>query len=361
MDFFTARKAIDYYFSLLKEGNRYNPLRKPSIGFYGGEPLLNFGLIKECVEYIKNKYNGYEVHYGMTTNGSLLDKEKATWLIKHNVSISLSLDGPEEEHNRLRIYRNGKGTFRDVMKNINSIMELGYKNISSLPVFDWKTNLFKNQEFFNRFDVPQVSNVSQVSSFEWDRYYEQFTREDRRDFMEQLKKIKKCYFRNFSNQGQKERKSYFDMLVGNVPSDDLFRGRAIDARNPLMPFTGACIPGVKLFVDVNGCIHACERINYAYPIGNVDQGLNFEKISQLIREYLYNMDKCPDCEGSRICGSCFTEFMTDKGFNTSSKICQGIESNMKSSFIETFTIAEKNPEFVEARYKHRNIKKYYGD
>jgi uncharacterized protein len=56
MDFNTAIKAIDYYFLLLKDGKRFNPLRKASIGFYGGEPLLNFWLIKACVEYIEEKY-----------------------------------------------------------------------------------------------------------------------------------------------------------------------------------------------------------------------------------------------------------------------------------------------------------------
>lgn len=52
MDFNIAKKAIDYYFMLLQEGERYNPLRKPVVGFYGGEPLLNFKLIKKCVIYI---------------------------------------------------------------------------------------------------------------------------------------------------------------------------------------------------------------------------------------------------------------------------------------------------------------------
>ena len=74
------------------------------------------------------------------------------------------------------------------------------------------------------------------------------------------------------------------------------------------------------------------------------------------------MDKCPDCTVSRKCGCCYKQFATNKEFSCSSTVCNGIESDMKGSFINTFEIAEINPEFVEKNnFKHRNIKKYYGD
>jgi uncharacterized protein len=47
MNFEVAKKAIDLYANLLKEGRRFNPWREHYIGFFGGEPLLNFDLIKE--------------------------------------------------------------------------------------------------------------------------------------------------------------------------------------------------------------------------------------------------------------------------------------------------------------------------
>jgi uncharacterized protein len=46
--------------------------------------------------------------------------------------ISVSLDGPEKEHNRLRVYSNGKDTFKDVMKNVGRLMESGYKKIVTI-------------------------------------------------------------------------------------------------------------------------------------------------------------------------------------------------------------------------------------
>jgi uncharacterized protein len=105
MSFETAKKAIDLYFSLIEESKRYNPWREPVIGFYGGEPLLNFGVLKSCVEYAEEEYGDFKLNYTTTTNATLLNKEKADFLMQHGFSIAVSLDGPEEEHDRNRVLR----------------------------------------------------------------------------------------------------------------------------------------------------------------------------------------------------------------------------------------------------------------
>ncbi len=361
MDFTIAKKAIDYYFSLLKEGKRYNPLRKPAIGFYGGEPLLNFKLIKRIVNYIENKYNDCKIIYTVTTNGSLLDEEKANWLMGRGFIIDVSLDGPEEEHDRLRVYTNGNGTFRDVMKNVGSIMEAGYNDIGCLPVFDWKSDLFKREEFFNRHDVPRVQGAFPVDDVEGCSYYQQFTNEDRLAFIEQFERARDYYFTNLDRQIRRKKLSLFDDIIGQAPKNALFRSISIYRHHSIMPFTGACIPGRKIYVNVNGNYYMCEKLNEGFPIGNVNEGLSFEKILKLIYEYNNSMDRCPECEVARRCICCYKSFEIGNGFLCSSEVCKGIESDMKKSFIDTFEIAEKYPEFVEENaFKHKNIKKYYG-
>lgn len=108
----------------------------------------------------------------MTTNSSLLDKEKADWLMQHNFKLSISLDGPEEEHDRNRVYASGKGTFKDVMKNVSYIMNKEYDRITSLPIYDWKSDLFRLEKFFAREDVPPIAAVNPV--VDRGHYYEQF-------------------------------------------------------------------------------------------------------------------------------------------------------------------------------------------
>lgn len=56
MNFDIAKKAIDIYLKYFIEKEKYDLLKKPAFSFYGGEPLLNFNLIKQIVSYIKSKY-----------------------------------------------------------------------------------------------------------------------------------------------------------------------------------------------------------------------------------------------------------------------------------------------------------------
>jgi uncharacterized protein len=129
-----------------------------------------------------------------------------------------------------------------------------------------------------------------------------------------------------------------------------------------MPLTGACVPGRKIFVDAYGNYHACERVNNSHPLGNVDEGLNFEKIGKLIIDYISHMDRCLSCKVSRKCTCCYQTFETDKEFVYSSKVCEKVESLKKDSFIGSFSIAELDPRIIEeADYKFLNVKKHYGE
>jgi len=361
MNFSVAKKAIDYFLSLIKDGNKHNPYRMSTLGFYGGEPLLNFELIKKCVEYINDEYTHEKLFFNLTTNGSLLDKEKIKWLIKNNFFIMISLNGPEKEHDRLRVYKDGKGTFKDVMRNISPFINEGYKKISSLPVFDWKSNLFECEKFFNGKNIPYPEMVSAVSYDGGSKYYEQFTKEEYGEFLEQMKKARKHYTEQIDRSKHNKKPSFFDDLFGTTLRAVLFGRDSVNIQS-VIPYTRACIPGKRIFVDVNGYYHVCEKVNDTFPIGNVNDGLDFEKINILLNDYFNHMDKCTKCEITRQCDCCFQQFMTDNGFSYSSKVCEEKEAIFKDIFINTLEIAEKFPDFVDSyNIKHQNVKKHWGE
>jgi radical SAM protein with 4Fe4S-binding SPASM domain len=106
MDFETARKAIDF---LAMEGEAVC-----RIGFYGGEPLMEFQLMKEVIEYssVRLEQKGIKPDYSMTTNGMLLDNEMFDYLAKWHVRVSLSVDGTRQVHEQGR----GEGTFPKIEK-----------------------------------------------------------------------------------------------------------------------------------------------------------------------------------------------------------------------------------------------------
>lgn len=349
MSFSVAKKAIDYYFSLLLEGRRYNPIRAPAISFFGGEPLLNFNLIKKCVAYINNEYRDYEVmYYGITTNGTLLDDEKINWLIQNNFAIDISLDGPKDEHDRNRVYRDGKGTFNDVMHNITKLVDAKYEQVKIISIFDWKSDLFKLDEFFSRNNIPPISLIGTVSNVNCN-YYDQFSEEDHSAFIRQIEKAKVKYLEKINNGNEQPQKnSVFYKLFKESPVK-IINGASPAFSKPLtiMPFTGACIPGSRIFVDVKGDIHICEKVIETNPIGNVDKGLDYKKIREFLFEYMRHMDKCPSCKLRRACPYCYIQFMTDKGFLYSSEICKDVDSLQSGYFALAFSIGEKDPEYVK--------------
>lgn len=352
MNFNVAKKAIDCYFSLFNEGKKYNPLRAATIGFYGGEPLLNFYLIKKSVEYIERTYNQTKIVYSMTTNSSLLDKEKADWLMQHNFKLSISLDGPEEEHDRNRVYASGKGTFKDVMKNVSYIMNKEYDRITSLPIYDWKSDLFRLEKFFAREDVPPIAAVNPV--VDRGHYYEQFAYEDFLKYIEQRKEAEKYYYKNYDRITR--RKSVFHCLFGETAARAIFDVVPLSSPPKLLPFTGTCMPGRKIFVDVDGNLHMCQVINYFFPIGTVDEGLNLELISKRLSEYFQHTDKCPNCKMKKGCSYCYYRLTNGNKIVYTSELCKGAERKTAESLAKALATAEQNPEVVEMLEVYLKIK-----
>ena len=115
MTFVTAKKAIDF----LVSSATANGTNNVAISFFGGEPLLSFNLIKKCVDFCENTYEGVNFEYMITTNGTLLTPEIVEFMQKHKFDIMISIDGTRELHNFYRKYKSQKGSYDDIVKNIN--------------------------------------------------------------------------------------------------------------------------------------------------------------------------------------------------------------------------------------------------
>ena len=104
---------------------------------------------------------------------------------------------------------------------------MGYKNVFSLPVFDWRSDLFAMEEFFSRYDVPPVMITNLINDVNGCRYYEQFTKEDYLAHLRQLEIATSYYFAESNRNLCDERPSFFDKLVGQVPGSILFDATSI--------------------------------------------------------------------------------------------------------------------------------------
>ncbi|UZQ83954.1 radical SAM protein [Thermoanaerobacter sp. RKWS2] len=96
-----------------------------TVSFFGGEPLLAFETIKVIVEeFIKN---GIMPRFAVSTNGTLLDHKKLDFLLKHNFSVTVSIDGSEDVHDHNRRFTNGTKTFKHVMENVEILKNRGVR------------------------------------------------------------------------------------------------------------------------------------------------------------------------------------------------------------------------------------------
>ena len=120
MSFETAKHLLDYLFNRWENSISISEERNIAVGFYGGEPLMNFKLIQKIVEYIsKNLPSSINVMYNMTTNALLLDRH-IDYLIKHNFKLLVSLDGAEED-NCERVTPKNKNSFSIIYRNLKNI------------------------------------------------------------------------------------------------------------------------------------------------------------------------------------------------------------------------------------------------
>lgn len=144
-----ARKIIDEMFSVNDE---------ISVLFHGGEPLMNYEVIKEVIDYVKNKYNDKKINYFIQTNCILIDKEKSSFLKKNNIKICISIDGNTEESNGCRINEKGKNSLSHIKKAIN-ILKSDNNEITALAVLNKKNYMFVDEiiDFFVSNDINNFS------------------------------------------------------------------------------------------------------------------------------------------------------------------------------------------------------------
>ncbi len=159
MSFETGKAALD--FLVANSGTRTNL----EVDFFGGEPLMNWDVVKQLVAYARSieKKNNKHFRFTLTTNGMLIDDDVIDFSNKEMDNVVLSLDGRKEVHDRLRVNYNNEGSYEkivpkfqefvrrrgdksyyirgtythnnvDFTKDIEHMYELGFRQLSMEPV-----------------------------------------------------------------------------------------------------------------------------------------------------------------------------------------------------------------------------------
>src|SRR5262249_28796607 len=97
---------------------------KAVLAFLGGEPLSNRAVVTATTERAAAlaKRRGIALSFSITTNGTLLTEADADFFESHGFAVTVSLDGPREAHDALRPYKNGRGSFDNVMRRVEPLL-----------------------------------------------------------------------------------------------------------------------------------------------------------------------------------------------------------------------------------------------
>ena len=329
MDFETARKGIDYIFSFVKQQKK----KIFTMGFYGGEPLLNIETMEKIIAYGKKKFDGWKLRFNMTTNLTLLDDHMLDLLIENDISLLVSLDGGKENHDAKRVFANGEGTFDTVMKNLERIAarDRDYfdRKIGFSSVYSPDLPLKNLADFFKSNDLAKHKRLqlSQVKFFDTS-YYEKYPYDKNRYYREQNDMF--ALVLEKTRQGE-ELCNYEKFLFKDLK----FIGDSIEKR-AISAMAGTCDFGARLYFDARGRFHICERVNNTFPIGDVEKGFYFEKMIAIVKEFCAVIEEhCSDCNIQFLCSRCYVQFAGNGEFRLDPEFCKQKKETAMNN-LETF-------------------------
>ena len=318
----TAKRAILFYRDHAVDSKFYD------IGFYGGEPLLEWNLLEEIVIFAEKELAGKLISFSLTTNASMLTASKAAFLEEHNVSVLVSLDGIKEINDKNRVFRNGRGTTDVVLENLQAIRMNHPKLFNKLRI---------STVIDPTIDVSLLGKYPDVlKSLPLDHY--SVSLEDNTDHnvlvspelrAEMNQEIILAFLSEFGlYSGVVKPYGYNQVQSIRRP----YQFKPANGINETMAPGGPCIPGKsRLLVSVNGDLYPCERINEVESncIGNLQHGFDVEKAKRILNVGVITESKCRDCWALRQCSICIKSFdySHPNAFVEKAKLCSSIQES----------------------------------
>ena len=308
-----ALDIIEYFWDLIKNRSK----KEITISFYGGEPILEIELIMKVIEKTYSLFQEWKIDFGITTNGTLLNEKNINILNKNNIKLLISLDGPKYIHDKNRVYPNGRGSFLRIKRNIDELFNnhKGYYRSSVGYSVVWApgnslcemADYFEDEVFSkNKFDLSQPVSMNTT-------YYQDkgtYLGPAIKDFNNLIERIE-------AKKRNNEITSFFENTVYNDPINILL-GR----RNASVMF-GACLFNEKLYITSNGTIHICHMMNPTFPIGDVFNGLDYQRMLAIYEEYRNVIEtNCLSCDLKYLCRRCYVMFAGDGRFRIDEGICE---------------------------------------
>lgn len=289
MSFEVGKKALD--FLVANSGSRVNL----EVDFFGGEPLMNWDVVKQLVQYGRSieKENHKKFRFTLTTNGVLLNDEIIQFLNKEMSNVVLSLDGRKEVNDRMRPFRTGKGSYDLIVPKFQQLAESRNQTNYYVRGTFTRNNLDFSEDVKHFADLGfKQMSIEPVVGPDEDPY--SIREQDLPKIMEEYDKLALEYIKR-----EKEGKgfNFFHFMI------DLEQGPCVYKR------LSGCGSGTEyLAVTPWGDFYPCHQFvgNEEFLMGNVDDGIVRNDIAEEFGNCnVYSKEKCRNCFARFYCsGGC---------------------------------------------------------
>lgn len=288
-----------------------------TVCFYGGEALLAIDKISWTINELQKHYPQTVFEYAISTNGVLLNKKTVEWICSiPNLKVTVTVDGRREIHDSNRVVKDGKGSFEQIMDNLQMFYQLAPKEYLSRIQF-----------------ISTVESISQVIDLNDFWMNDTLLKQTR---PKHISSIIPNFGKNERVMVNKERFDYFyrsafnAFIRGeeNVLTDELKRlvsviERRLYYKEPQQQRFRTCFNNLySCFITANGILYACERFCEELCIGSLYEGVDVGKCMHLNESFLQRKNKyCKNCWAHRMCRICATNLN-----NTEEQLCQYCEN-----------------------------------
>jgi len=346
-----AINLLKYIFDLKHKGKN----NKLTISFYGGEPLLSINFIKRIVEVAKqlNYEKDLDLIFTMTTNATLIHK-CIDFLVSNKFKLLVSLDGNEVNHSYRMFSKNKKNSFKKVIENLDMIQK-------DYPDY-FINNIIFNSVLHNR------NSIKDIYEFIYARYHKipriaelnmTDIKPDKKVLLENMFLSKRKSEEEYQKEGSYLSLKMTDKTLLYREISDFFKQYSInfyisyisallDNEEKYLP-TSTCLPfDKKIFLTNRNKLLPCEKINYKYSLGKVNESVMID-IEEITRQYnfYYNQLKriCQYCYAYRYCGLCMFKIENLDRLNTEEFVCDAFydKKAFQNKLHRIFSFLEKYP------------------
>ncbi|MDE6004564.1 MAG: thioether cross-link-forming SCIFF peptide maturase [Oscillospiraceae bacterium] len=285
-----GKKAID--FLLEKSENR----EQLELDFFGGEPLMNFDVVKQVVLYAREQEKKYNKHFRftITTNGMLLNDENINFINQEMSNVVLSIDGRKCVNDKMRPTPNGKGSYDVILPKFKKLVAQRDKNLDYYVRGTFtKYNLDFSDDVFSLYqaDFDQISVEPVVADSKYDYA---ITEEDLPAIFAEYEKLAQ---RLLEQDRKNQHFNFFHFMI------DLNAGPCAIKR-----LKGCGCGNEYVAITPDGDIYPCHQFVgiEEYKMGNLeDNTFDLDMKEKFAQSHIYNKSKCRDCWAKFYCsGGC---------------------------------------------------------